>query len=253
MKVLVCIPCLLTGGTEIQTLSLVQALVASGHSVDVACYFEFTDAMVRRYQNAGARVHLLSSAGVRPVGVKAVTKSLYSGLRRVVLEVRPDVAHVQYMAPGAIPILILRWLGIRKIVATAHTGGDIYSPNGLKLLHLLNNRFLSAFQCITERAEASFFGDSRLFDDSVRLKRRGNHFTIYNNLPSYIECRNQPRTAENTLTVGVVSRLEHIKGMDLVVPAFAEAVRQSGGDLRLLVVGDGTLRRDGNSGPLKAA
>lgn len=42
MKVLVCIPCLLTGGTEIQTLNLVQALVDGGHEVTTVCYFEYS-------------------------------------------------------------------------------------------------------------------------------------------------------------------------------------------------------------------
>ena len=41
--------------------------------------------------------------------------------------------------------------------------------------------------------------------------------------------------------LGVVSRLEPIKGMDLVVPAFAEVLK-SFPDVRLLVVGDGSLR-----------
>lgn len=38
MKVLVCIPCLLTGGTEIQTLNLVQALLEGGHEVTTSLY-----------------------------------------------------------------------------------------------------------------------------------------------------------------------------------------------------------------------
>lgn len=74
MKVLICIPCLLTGGTEIQTLSLVDALVASGHNVVVACYFEYADQMVERYCNAGAVVELLSQDGIRSVGVKNTVK-----------------------------------------------------------------------------------------------------------------------------------------------------------------------------------
>ena len=45
MTILVCIPCLLTGGTEIQTLNLVQALVAGGHRVVTVCYFEFSEDM----------------------------------------------------------------------------------------------------------------------------------------------------------------------------------------------------------------
>ena len=47
MKSLICIPCLLTGGTEIQTLSTVQALVHGGHDVTVACYFEHTPDFVK--------------------------------------------------------------------------------------------------------------------------------------------------------------------------------------------------------------
>ena len=48
----------------------------------------------------------------------------------------------------------------------------------------------------------------------------------------------QPNTK---LTLGVVSRLERIKGMDLVVPAFAEVLKAYPAT-QLLVVGDGTLR-----------
>lgn len=243
MTVLVGIPCLLTGGTEIQTLSLVQALVEAGHRVVVACYFEYAPAMVARYRDAGAEVRLLSSDGERPAGIAATVRYLWRGLRGVVREVRPDVAHVQYMAPGMIPILVLRALGVKRIVATAHTAADIYSPNGLRLIRLLNRRMLTAFQCITERTERSFFGTSRLFDDTTPLRRHGNHFTIYNSLPSYMEVRVEPREFPEggRLTIGVVSRLEHIKGMDLVVPAFA-AVRREWPGLRLMVVGDGSLR-----------
>lgn len=243
MRVLICIPCLLTGGTEIQTLSLVEALVGANHRVTVACYFEHASAMVERYRAAGVEVVLLSADGSRSSGLRKTLSHLYGGLKHVVAEFKPDVAHVQYMAPGAIPILILRWLGIRKIVATAHTAADIYSPLGLKIIRFLNNHMLSAFQCITERAETSFFGSSSLFDDNTRLRKHGNHFTVYNNLPSYISLRETPRErpADGVLTIGVVSRLELIKGMDMVVPAFAE-VHKDFPATRLLMVGDGSQR-----------
>lgn len=241
-RILVCIPCLAVGGTEVQTLSLVEALIASGYEVVVVCYFNYADAMVERYRKVGAKVELLSADGVRPSGVKATFMHLYKGLRGVVKATRPDVAHVQYMAPGMIPILILRALGVKKIVATAHTAADIYSPKGLRLVQWLSKNVLTAFQCITIRAEKSFFGGGSLFGKSTQLKRRGNHFTIYNNLPSYIQIRETPKVFNSKmLTLGVVSRLEPIKGMDLVVPAFAELVK-SYPKCRLLVVGDGSQR-----------
>lgn len=243
MRVLVCIPCLMTGGTEIQTLSLVSALRAAGHHVCVACYFEHSAAMTQRYRESGADIRLLSPDGRRPDGVINITAMLWHGLKETVRDFRPDIAHVQYMTPGAIPILILRALGVRHIVATAHTDADIYSPRGLKLLKMLNRRLLTAFQCITERAETSFFGEASLFSEHTRLTRRGNHFTIYNNLPSYISIRQTEgrHDPHEPLTVGMVSRLEQIKGADLVVPAFAEA-RSAHPGMRLLIVGDGSLR-----------
>lgn len=239
MRVLVCIPCLLTGGTEIQTLSLVEALVEARHDVSVACYFEHDPGMVARFREAGAHVELMSPEGARPSGVKATVTHLWKGMRRIVRSLRPDVAHVQYMAPGALPILILKMLGVKKIIATSHTDGDIYSSTGLRIIRMLTFSCLTAFQCITERAEKSYFGSSRLFDGTIR-----KHFTIYNSLPSHIAVIDGSRyDAGETedITVGVVSRLEHIKGMDLVVPAFAAATIANP-RLRLLVAGDGSQR-----------
>lgn len=237
MKVLVCIPCLLTGGTEIQTLSLVEALVKAGHSPIVACYFEHNDDMVRRYVDAGADVRLLSTEGKRPIGVKNTIKFLWNGLRQIVKPEYIEVAHVQYMNPGALPVIILKMLGVRRILATTHTNADIYSNNGLRIIKFLTRNVLTAFQCITLRAENGYFGNSSLFDGNLR-----RHFTIYNCLPEYISIRTTPRQFNrDIITIGVVSRLELIKGMDLVIPAFEKAY-QCNSNIRLLVVGDGSLR-----------
>ena len=290
MKALICIPCLLTGGTEIQTLNTVHALVQSGHQVTVACYFEHTPYMVDRYRKAGAEVLLFSTEGTRVGGYRAIPY-LYKHLRRTIKAVRPDVTHVQYMAPGAMVILLLWLMGVKNIIATAHTAADIYKD--LRLLHFIQRHCLRAFTCITERAERSFFGTSQLYTTETVLGKR-NHFTIYNALPAQMRCNevtngqqttdfsNQRDNTEfrhddacfacvghpdgstvDTIIdgtsamsaapslwgraggeapiLGVVSRLEPIKGMDLVVPAFAEVLKRSP-EVRLLVVGDGSLR-----------
>ena len=104
----------MTGGTEIQTLNLVQALVAGGYRVVTTCYFEYSDDMVVRFRKAGSEVVCLSPTGTRVNGWRGIL-FLYKGLRRVLKQYKPDVVHVQYMAPGAIPILLLRWLGPRHI------------------------------------------------------------------------------------------------------------------------------------------
>ena len=224
--------------------------------------------MVDRYRKAGAEVLLFSPEGTRVGGYRAIPY-LYKHLRRTIKAVHPDVTHVQYMAPGAMVILLLWLLGVKNIIATAHTAADIYKD--LRLLHFIQRHCLRAFTCITERAERSFFGTSQLYTTETVLGKR-NHFTIYNALPAQMRCNvdaNVLGLAEgcaidvnenedchpdgnsklytlnsklNTKrTLGVVSRLEPIKGMDLVVPAFAEVLKRFP-DVRLLVVGDGSLR-----------
>lgn len=238
MKVLVCIPCLLTGGTEIQTLNLVRALATGGHQIVTICYFEYSPEMVIRFQQAGSEVVCLSKDGTRIGGWKGII-FLYKGLRRVLKQYRPEVVHVQYMAPGAIPILLLRLLGMRQIVATAHTAADIYPS--LRQVHFIQQHCVRAFTCITERAERSFFGTSQLYSEQTQLKKR-NHFTIYNALPAGISISRQAKSQDRPLTIGVVSRLESIKGMDLVVPAFT-LVKARYPEMQLLIVGGGSLRK----------
>lgn len=238
MIVFVCIPCLLTGGTEIQTLNLVQALVDGGHRVVTVCYFEYSENMVARFHQSGSEVVCFSPTGVRIGGWRGIL-SLYKGLRKALKRYKPNVVHVQYMAPGAIPILLLRLLGSRQIIATAHTAADIY-PN-LRLVHFIQKHCVRAFTCITELAEQSFFGSSQLYSVDTPLKRR-NHFTIYNALPIEFSIRRESRSfISRPVTLGVVSRLEMIKGMDLVIPAFARVISKYP-DTRLIVVGDGSLR-----------
>ena len=234
MKVLICIPCLLTGGTEIQTLNLVKSLIQGKHQVSTVCYFEYLPEMVSRYQEAGSKVTCLSPAGKRIGGMKGIA-FLYKGLKQVVQAEKPEVAHVQYMAPGAIPIVLLRMIGIKNIIATVHTTADIY-PN-LKLVHFIQKHCVRVFTCITQTAEKSFFGNSCMYTQQTVLKKR-NHFTIYNTLPSYIQTRKEKRDFSSPITLGVVSRLEKIKGMDLVIPAFAQ-IQKRHPDTRLLIVGDG--------------
>ena len=261
MKALICTPCLLTGGTEIQTFNTVQALVQGGHDVTVACYFEHSAEMVTRYRNAGAKVILFSPSGTRVGGFRSIL-FLYKHLRRTIKQVRPDVTHVQYMAPGATVILLLWFMGVKNIITTVHTAADIYKD--LRLILFIQRHCVRAFTCITERAEQSFFGTSQLYTPETKLKKR-NHFTIHNCLTRNEErpclreheqqkvtrsadveshrvgCKKQVLSTEQRFTLGVVSRLETIKGMDLVVPAFAEVLKQHS-DTRLVVVGDGSLR-----------
>jgi len=245
-QVLIIIPHLGIGGTEVQTFSLANALVSNGYRVSLLCLYRHVKNVEDKFTSIGVELLLLSpeyndyvSQIKYPTGLKLIT-FLYKGLKKSLRVFNPDIIHVQYVTPGATIILMLKYLfGFRIILATSHTNGDIYSKNGIRLIRFLTNNCLKTFQCITEVAERSYFGSSNLFNGKLT-----RHLTIHNNIPSHIDILSTPRRKKDEkaqIVVGVVSRLEHIKGMDLVVPAFAEALKGNL-HLRLLVVGDGSQR-----------
>ncbi len=237
--ILIAIPCLKVGGTEIQTLYLTKALISSGYKCVVACYFEYDYSMVQQFEEAGCTVICISAYGKRPEGTMASFRFLYDGLRRIVNEYKPVVAHVQYMAPGAMPIIILRMLGVGKIVATLHTDASIYKS--LNLIRLLQRHVVTVFTCVTKVAEQSFFSSSTLYDNSYQLKRR-NHITIHNCLSSgFVFNTTRQFGAQHPITIGAVARLETIKGADFIIPAFAKILKHFP-DTKLIIVGDGKLR-----------
>lgn len=272
--VLIIIPHLSIGGTEAQTLSLVKALINAGYKVVVLCLYRHVDQTVKKYQEIGVQLMFLSPEYDK-YGIKInyqkgldLIKFLHKGLKQAINQYNPDIFHVQYMTPASTIILLLKYFFHKNnIIATSHTFADIYSPKNLKLVKYISKYCLRGFQCISVNAEKSYFSSSNLFNPEIKLKKHGNHFTIHNSLPDYINIRKNEKESKqeialneesdtreknllghlhsisNTITIGVVSRLERIKGMDLVLPAFAQLYKKYP-NTRLLIVGDGSLRSE---------
>ena len=186
-NVLIVIPHLGVGGTEIQTLNTVRALALGGYKVSILCLFRHIASVVVDYENCGAKVYCAcpqyNDFGIvidYPKHFKLFL-FLYKHLKEVIKKEKIDIVHVQYLSPASSVILVLRFLLFqRNIIVTSHTMADIYK--NLSLVHFIQRHCVRAFTCITERAERSFFGTSQLYSPDLVLGRR-NHFTIYNALP----------------------------------------------------------------------
>ena len=95
-----------------------------------------------------------------------------------------------------------------------------------------------------ENEDENYAAEQRLIATSSQVKGDGgevNQSHLKGNLSSSSLSSSSQKEPSAPFVLGLVSRLEHIKGMDLVVPAFAE-VRKGFPDVQLLVVGDGSLR-----------
>jgi glycosyltransferase involved in cell wall biosynthesis len=241
MRIIIGTPVLHVGGTEAHTLNLVRALRAEWPQVEVLCYYDSTSSMVTALEQAGAKVTLLGLR--RSDGLL----KLFLVLRQAWRRRSPDVVHVQYIAPGLIPILAARAAGVRTVFATVHQPGDRFGAWEKTLLRTAA-RVCTAFFCVSRAVEASWFGDSAVFDDGAPARDR-RHFTIYNGVAIEDNADHSGDPAEekrryglqDRRTIGIVARLRREKGHAVLfkaIPAVAEQVPQA----TVLVVGDGPER-----------
>jgi len=244
-RVFITIPCLLRGGTEIQTLNLARVLVPAGYRVTICCYYEYDADMVRRFEGIGAEVLLVKYE--RADGLWHLAKWLI----RVFKEKKPDIVHVQYLAPGFIPVVAARIARVPVVFATVHQPATFY---GLKARLLLRTaaRFCNAFFCVSRSAEESWFGDSEFLDPkAINSGRR--HFTIYNavdvaRMDDIVQSvgRDEIRRSmkiDARKVIGVVGRLRWEKGQKVLLQAMSEVLRRCP-DAVLIVVGDGPNLED---------
>jgi glycosyltransferase involved in cell wall biosynthesis len=244
MRVLLAIPCLMRGGTEMQTLYLAKALVAAGHRVELVCYFEVEPSVADEFTGAGCRVELLRLERGMPRGEFIGTmKAFYRSAR-------PDVLHVQYMTPGALAIIAAKLAGVPKVFATVH---QPYTPGHgrtaflfLRVSALLCDRFMA----VSKVAETSWFGSSSdcLSGNAGFLSR---HCTVHNAVdtrrvaalvsPELAPTFREKYRLGDGFVFGYVGRLSHEKGVDILFQAFG-GIAASLESVRLLVVGSGVER-----------
>ena len=241
-SVVISIPVLFVGGTEIQTLNLVRVHVNAGYDVTVCCYYEHDASMVQRFESAGAKVILMKYE--RTDGLWHLAK----GLIKLFKALKPNVIHIQYLAPGLVPIIASRLAGIRAIFVTVHQPGSTYGLKE-KLFIRVASWLSTAFFCVSRSVEVSWFGDSEVFDPEKPLRRK--HFTIYNavdtdQVAEAVRLADQDGlrkslSIKGKKVIGFVGRIRREKGLDVLIDAFPH-IHKSQPNAVLVVVGDGPDR-----------
>jgi len=242
-NVLVSLPVLHIGGTEIQTLNLARVLVSAGYRVTICCYYEYDEKMVRQFEKAGTEVFLLKFE--RVAGLWHLAK----GLIRLFKEKKPDIVHVQYIAPGLIPILAAKFSGIPTVFATVHQPG---TPYGLKakLFLRIGSSLCKAFFCVSKSVENSWFGNREILNPQNVIRNR-KHFTIYNAVDVSRFTKEVNSTDHHQLkkslgldgcsVIGIVGRLRKEKGHTILLDAMAKVIKEVP-EAKLVVIGDGPDR-----------
>ena len=245
--VILCTPVLLLGGTEMQMLTLVGALISAGYHVSVCCYYEHDEQIVRQFRKIGAKVTLLGLNRARDRYGYRDGVRLIKNLRRILKAERPQIVHIQYLAPGFLPVLAARLAGVKTIIATSHIAGSFaYGKKAIWILHIAA-RMCTIFLCVSAGTETFWFGDSHIFSSVSPIPRR-KHFTVYNAVDTvYIDERTKSTDkdegkralgCDGKRVIGMVGRLAHQKGHSVLLTALKQIIAHVP-EAILLVVGDG--------------
>lgn len=253
LRVMICIPCLLVGGTEIHTIALASALVSAGCEVVVCCYYEHDPMMVRALRDRKAEVELLRLDRTQTDGFRrrlGRPTRLAGALRDCIRRRRPDVVHIQYMSPGTLPVLVARSAQVPVVVATVHVTANHYGDR-VWLPRYVAAPLCDAFVCVSRVAEESFFGCSSLFSERAWTVPR--HVTIPNcvDLPliDAVLAEGESDALVQQLglgigpVIGIVGRLDRLKGHDILLESFARLL-PAFPEAQILCVGDGIMRDD---------
>jgi glycosyltransferase involved in cell wall biosynthesis len=246
--VLVTTPVLLSGGTEMQMLSMVRILIKEGYRVSVCCYYEFDPAILAEFESAGAAVNLLRlkrSTGKSTLDEIAI---LYRLLRKL-FQAHPDsIVHIQYVAPGLIPVLAAKFSGIKTIFATIHYPRHMLGLKDVFFVRLAS-RMCTLFICNSSATERSWFGTSEVFSGTVKTDQP--HCTIFNGVDEKkigrLSSSVNTTAARKKLgikrekVVGVIGRLRGEKGHEFLFRAMV-GVLSSRPSVKLLMLGDGPDR-----------
>jgi glycosyltransferase involved in cell wall biosynthesis len=241
MKVLLAIPCLMRGGTEMQTLYLARALRESGHFVEVVCYFEHDKSVIDEFMGIGCTVSIMKLSRQISATDFVLKMKKYYQLSK------PDVLHIQYMTPGALSIIAGKMAGIHHIIATVHQPYSKWHKKIWKIILRTVSVMCDYFISVSLNVEKSWFGSCSMYDD----KSEKRHFTIYNTVDveliekliksdESLKIKNDKRY-DDKFVFGYIGRLSKEKGVDLLVEAFEKLYKENN-DVQLLIVGDGKER-----------
>lgn len=247
-KVIILVPCLLVGGTEMHTLMLARALTNAGYHVTVCAYYEHDTTIVNALKKAGVNVTLLNLTRAPGRNLASMPR-LVTALASVMRRLKPHYAHIQYMTPAIAPILVARALRVPRVIATVHVPAQVYGRRAWvpsKIMSRLTHTFLT----VSQPAQQSYFQTSSLFDEQA-LRLGQKHFTINN--PVDIDHIDHIKQQTNTDTlraalqltnapvIAMLARMSLEKDPANLISAMAQ-INESHPTAQLLMLGDGKLK-----------
>ncbi|MBX4181688.1 glycosyltransferase family 4 protein [Candidatus Parcubacteria bacterium] len=220
------------GGAQRYVLDLATEAKKAGHDVAVLCGGE------------GALVHKLKEEGIRVIGIKRMQRdislidelhSFYFILRTLIAE-KPDVFHTNSSKMGGLGNLAARLAGIKKIIFTAHgwafneSWRPVWQKAVIKVgywpMIALSHKTICVSKKTLEQIDAWPFIKNKLVVIYICIKP----FDLM-------------RREGNGFVVGCIAELHKIKGLDVLLLAWAEFIKKHR-EAKLVIMGEGEEHKE---------
>jgi sugar transferase (PEP-CTERM/EpsH1 system associated) len=222
------------GGLERLVVDLVAEGLKRGEQPSVVC-LERTGILAPHIEALGAHLACVHKpAGIRPATVRR--------LRQVFGKLQPHVVHTHqigalfYAGPAA------QRAGVPVVVHTEH-GKHFADRRRTRWLGRLAGRYADRFCCVSRDIAREVTRARIVPARKIEVVVNGVDTSRFHRPGGAEQLRHELGIPPNAVVIGTVGRLNEIKRHDLLIRGFAHLATQHG-DLHLLVVGDGPLRRE---------
>ncbi len=248
MKILHVITRLILGGAQQNTVLTCAAQAAAGHAVTLLYgpIYGPEGSLLKEAQTSGARLVRISTLR-RPI-MPIHDFFCYHALRRRIREIGPDIVHTHSSKAGIVGRAAAWDERVPVVIHTIH-GLPFHSrqPRWLYQAYLGAERW-AARRChklvgVTQAMCEAFRQHGIGAPDQFEVVPSGVVLNDFNLPPTTRQrVRGELGIPETAFVVGIVARLDKLKGQDDLL-AILPQLHQRHGDVRLLMVGDGWYRR----------
>jgi len=218
------------GGAQRYVFELAEEAKKQGHDVAVLCGGE--GVLVEKLSKSKIRVISLEQLQ-RDVSVIKEIKSFFQILKILKRE-KPDIFHINSSKMGGLGAFAGRTVGVKKIIFTVH-GWAFNEPRLgwqkvlIKFLVWITLLLSHKIICVSKKSKA---------DVEKWPFIKNKLFVIYNGLSEF----NLVKRKDKLLTVGTMSELHRIKGLDILLLAWAKFIKKH--EAKLIIFNDGEERRN---------
>ncbi len=213
------------GGAQRYVFDLAVESQKAGNEVSVMCGGD--GPLVQKLKDAGVRVISLPSLD-RDISILGDLKSFFE-IKKILKEIKPDVFHINSSKMGGIGGLAGRLVGIKKIIFTAHGWAfneNRFFLNKILIMELIWYTILLSHKtiCVSEKTKK---------DVSWMPFIKNRLVVIYNGIKEF---ELVPRI-DDSFTVGAISELHKIKGLDVLLRSWKEFIKNH--KAKLVIMGSG--------------